>query len=361
MPSTGPNHSARLTTRRESDMLHGEEGISVTESEAYKMQQRNFLAEALTKGRTRQSWNDRLERWERPASESEEATIGRAADMVRRVMAGNKWFAAHRVQIAPQGSYHNNTNVRQEADMDLRAVHPDIFIEYAPNVHVPAAYASLGYYDMGRTYHDMAAQMRTEIASELAAKFGILSVDSSGGKAIRLKGITGSRAELDIVPCFTLHHVVWEPITAQYFTFKGIAILSNSGTWTLNYPDQHHANGIAKRARTQLRFKKNVRMLKRLRDELVESEIIKKGEVPSFLVECLVYGVEDISFLVETDDRYDRLQRIVRRIHEQLNDASWSSAAAEINGIKPLFGSRQPWTFDGAMRFTAAAWTRLIV
>src|SRR5262249_15910273 len=152
--------------------------------------------------RTRQSWNDRLVHWEKPASDSEEATIERAAATVRKVMARNSFFAGQGVQIAPQGSYYNNTNVRREADMDLRATHPDIYIESAPDVAVSVAYASLGYYGTGKTYGAMAAQTRAEIFSEFVHEFGITAVDSTGAKAIRLKGLTGSRAELDIVPCF---------------------------------------------------------------------------------------------------------------------------------------------------------------
>ncbi len=323
------------------------------------MAERNYLLEALAQSRTRQSWNDRLEHWEKPASASEEAMIERAATMVRDIMAKNQWFAAEGIQVLPQGSYYNNTNVRQEADMDLRAVHKDIYIEYAPGVIVETAYAALGYHSTGRTYGQTAAQMRAEIASQLSGRFGADHVDANGNKAIRLKRATGSRADVDVVPCFRLHHVIWNPFTRIYQTIEGAAIFGRDGTLIVNFPDQHHANGIAKRATTKLRFKKNVRMLKRLRDELVEGSVFNKGEVPSFFVECLAYGVEDEYFLVEADDRYDRLQRVVLRIHQHLNDATWLGTATEINGVKTLFGIHHPWTIDTARRFSAEAWTRL--
>jgi hypothetical protein len=262
------------------------------------MQQRNYLLEALARARTRQSWNDRLAHWEKPASESEEAMIERAATMVRRVMSTNSWFANEGVQIAPQGSYYNNTNVRQESDIDLRAVHRGIFIQYAPDVLVSRAYAGLGYFDTGRAYTDLAAHLRLEMAVELGGRFGALNVDTSGKKAVKVNGIPGSRAEVDIVPCFTLHHVRWNSIIDQYWTIKGVAILSRDGKWTFNFPDQHYNNGVAKRTRTRLRFKKIVRMLKRLRDELVDTGGLQANEAPSFLIECLVYDVEDSFFLV---------------------------------------------------------------
>jgi hypothetical protein len=181
-----------------------------------------------------------------------------------------------------------------------------------------------------------------------------------GNKAIRVNGVPGSRAPVDIVPCFQLHYVQWDSSRGQYLVIKGVAILARDGQLTINFPDQHHQNGIAKRARTQLRFKKNVRMLKRLRDELVEGGAIRADEVPSFLVECLMYRVEDDYFLLESDDRYERLLRVVTRIHEQLNDASWVSAAREINGVKLLFGSHQGWTLDAVKKFSAEAWVRLM-
>jgi hypothetical protein len=77
------------------------------------------------------------------------------------------------------------------------------------------------------------------------------------------------------------------------------------------------------------------------------------------LIECLVYGVEDQFFLVEDDERYDRLLRVVTRMYGQLHDQVWCATATEINGVKPLFGEEQAWTVDGARKFVVAAWQRL--
>jgi hypothetical protein len=325
------------------------------------MQQRNYLLEALAQSRTRQSWNDRLTHWERPASDSEEAMIERAAATVRALMSKNRWFAEEGVQVAPQGSYYNNTNVRLESDLDIRAVHPLIRAVYANDVIVDTANAVLQYNPAGRDFLQVAEQMRSEMAAEFMGEFGVLNVDASGNKAIRVNGVPGSRAPVDVVPCFQLHYVQWNPAVGRYFVTKGNAIFSRgNGRLTMNFPDQHHENGVQKRARTQLRFKRNVRMLKRLRDELVESRVFGAEEVPSFLVECLVYGVEDQYFLVETDDRYDRLVRIVTRIYEQLGDPTWVSNTLEINEVKFLFRPDQGWTAAAAKRFTAAAWNRLM-
>lgn len=316
----------------------------------------SLITQILAEGpRTRASWNDRFEHWERPASDSEEVQIGRAASMVRAALAGNAWLKAEGAVIAAQGSYFNNTNVRIESDMDLRAVHPLLRLEYGSTVHIPAAKSLLGIYDTGRTYQEIAQEMRRQAANDLGRGFGAQQIDATGNKAIRVKQLAGSRAPVDVVPAFRYYWVTWNAAAWQYDVAEGIAILSKNGTWTNNFPDQHYANGVAKRSRTVHRFKKQVRIFKRLRDELVRELKLSAGRAPSFLIESLAYAVEDAYFLVEADDRYDRTIRILYRMWELLNDPAWTTTATEINGIKFLFHATQPWTVEDAKGFVAAA------
>jgi hypothetical protein len=84
------------------------------------------------------------------------------------------------------------------------------------------------------------------------------------------------------------------------------------------------------------------------------------NQVPSFLIESLVYGVEDVHFLVDSDDRYDRILRIVNRILLQSLDTAWPPVATEINEIKLLLHSSQPWSLTNVRQFAAAARKRLV-
>jgi len=68
------------------------------------MQQRNYILEALAQARTRQSWNERLAHWERPASDSEEAMIERAARSVRDLMSSNTWACRRAGSTGPSSS-----------------------------------------------------------------------------------------------------------------------------------------------------------------------------------------------------------------------------------------------------------------
>jgi hypothetical protein len=224
----------------------------------------NSLATILAEGaRTRSSWNDRLAHWERPASDSEEIQIQRAANMVRTTLSGNLWLTRESVVISPQGSYFNNTNVRLESDMDLRAVHPLVRIVYADDVIVEYAERAHRIPQSGRYFSDVVAEMRREITASLTQKFGAASVDASGNKAIRLKKLPGSRSDVDIVPMFKYLWVWWNNSARQYWQNPGVAILGSDGTWIHNFPDQHYMNGVNKRAHTAQRFKRHVRIFKR--------------------------------------------------------------------------------------------------
>jgi hypothetical protein len=132
---------------------------------------------------------------------------------------------------------------------------------------------------------------------------------------------------------------------------QGTAILSKDcRTFTLNYPDQHSANGRSKRLNTGLQFKRVVRIVKRLRADMTERGILR-DKVPSFLVECLVYLVEDGYFTVPSDDRYERVTGVLNRLTEILGNPLIAFTKSEINGIKPLFGGGQAWGLDLAKTF----------
>ena len=64
-----------------------------------------------------------------------------------------------------------------------------------------------------------------------------------------------------------------------------------------------------------LQFKRVVRIVKRLRADMSERGICH-DKVPSFLVECLLYLVEDHYFAEPSDDSYGRVSRVINRLAE---------------------------------------------
>jgi hypothetical protein len=148
-----------------------------------------------------------LATWERPASDTEEAKIERAATMVRDAVALSDWIVSQAVKVFPQGSYFNNTNVRLDADMDLRAVHPLIRMHYGPGVARDLADRALGIAYPGPTLENTVTILRDQLAEALVYTFGGNNVDATGEKAIRVKELPSSRAKVDVVPAFRLMYV----------------------------------------------------------------------------------------------------------------------------------------------------------
>ena len=306
--------------------------------------------------RTRSDWNSRFEHWQRPASDSEEQKIQRAARMVRNALAKNAWLMAEGVTVHTQGSYHNNTNVRLDSDMDLRIVHPGIKVQYDPNVHIETANQVLSYTFNGRSLSSLNTCMRAEVVAALGGDFGVRSVDDTGSRAIHVKALPGSRADVDVVPAFVLHHLLWIEAARQYRTTRGVGILSKDAcAWTFNFPELHTENGVAKRARTKQRFKRCVRILKRLRNEMVEAGVRAAEPIPSYLIECLAYRVDDAFYTDDSDDHFNRSYWIIRSLQELAADPGWLAGATEINDVKGLFGSWQGWTTAQVVAFLAAA------
>ena len=321
-----------------------------------------LLEAVIAAARTRNSWNQRFQHWERPASDSEESQIQRSAAMVGAALKTNNWLAQEGVQIRPQGSYHNNTNVRKDSDMDLCAWHPGIQVMVEPGLSAQEVRRWHGYTLTGHQIPDIAAELRRQVHVALVASFGKSNVHC-GNVAFRVSAVPGSRTDVDVVPAVQLHYVRRGKglFDATERVNEGVIIYALDGSQIMNFPRQHHENGKAKRARTAHRFKKVVRTAKRLRDELVGIGNLRPGQVPSFLVESLIYGVEDDVFLHDEDDRYGRMREVLLRLEAQSRDPLWQVTACEINGIKPLFWPGQPWSVADTQAFIASAlhWVRV--
>ena len=148
-----------------------------------------LLEAVLAAARSRYSWNERFEHWERPASDSEESRIQRSATMVHAALKTNNWLVQEGVQIRPQGSYYNNTNVRQDSDMDLCAWHPGIQVLVEPGLSAQEVYRWNRYTPAGSLIHETAAGLRREVHVALCAAFGPTNVHGGNMAFSRLGGI----------------------------------------------------------------------------------------------------------------------------------------------------------------------------
>ncbi len=291
-------------------------------------------------------WNHKFAEWHRPPSDAEEDRVERTARMIREVMRADANIAKHKVEVIPQGSYHNNTNVRLNSDMDLCVRYDQQLMWDAPaDLFLTAADLNVTPLVPG-TLEATARWLKHAIYEGLKLKFGARNVEW-GNKALKVRGLEGSRVDADVVTSVG-YWSVRHGLFGRHYVEKGTAIYTDKGSWIYNFPEQHHERGKAKNQRTSRRYKRAVRILKRLSDELG-----LQNPPPSFLVESLVYNCPDGVFT--GDDWYDTISLVVYWVYNATEKPDSAAKLVEANGIKPLFQVGQPWTVQEANAFAVAA------
>ncbi len=98
-----------------------------------------------------------------------------------------------------------------------------------------------------------------------------------------------------------------------------------------------------------------VRALKRLENDLVQADLLK--ELPSFLMECLVYNVpnERVNNTTYVADMRAVLAQIFNATKSDYDCQDW----LEVSERKYLFHSSQRWTRAHAHELADKAWNRM--
>lgn len=279
--------------------------------------------------------------WSKPPTSTEEQRCYNAESVVRNAIHSHRAFATRSIEVFPQGSYRNGTNVRANSDVDICVRCMDVCFS-----DVPSGYSKsdFGLVDATYTY----AEFKNEVESALKAYLGAAAV-SRGKKAFDLHANT-YRVDADVVPTF--EHRRYRPQDGNYLS--GTELRPDGGGAIVNWPDQNYANGTSKNKATGTRFKKLVRVLKRLRDKMVAEGSRAAEPIPSYLIECLVWNVPNNAFY---DEQYaENLRAILVHLYTNTQNSA-CNAWNEVNELKCLFGS-QPWTRTDVNKFVVAAWNR---
>lgn len=230
-----------------------------------------------------------LETWSHQGSTAQSATTYEA---IRKVLEDSRApYAGKKYRIFLQGSYANDTNIRgAESDIDIAV-----------------CITSSNYYDLDNlsdaekecfnsslspgnySFKDF----REELFAWLQANFG--AGVKSGNKAIFVPG-NGSRRDADVLPCFEHRRYMSFPSRAQATYREGICFWSKKGNKIVNYPVQHSDNCTSKHQATSSRFKPNVRVMKNIRNKMVDGGYIEDGTAPSYFLEGMLWNVTNGEF-----------------------------------------------------------------
>jgi len=243
-------------------------------------------------------WEQQCRTWSGPTSDTEDQKRDRTENAIRDAILNSPELTGRAVRVFAKGSYKNNTNVRLDSDVDVAVEFQEAMYYDAMDEVEGLSQAGLGLTPYSGSYP--IGRFKDDVEHALVKHFGSLAVDR-GNKAIHLREDSRSLSA-DVVPCFTYHRYYAMGYNSRPLYFEGIQIHPESGSRIENWPQQSYENGTAKNNATGRRYKRMVRILKRLENSMVEEGIIE--EVPSFLIESLVYNVPNEGFHNETYLQY---------------------------------------------------------
>ena len=296
-------------------------------------------------------WEALFSMWAKPPSQSEQERIDNAIRAVRKAVNSSEKLKSREIRVFVQGSYRNRVNVRRESDVDIGVMCHEVFLfHYPPGKES----ADFGHSDGNYSYR----RFKDELEEALVNYFGRRSV-TRGNKAFDVKE-NSYRVEADVVPVFEFRY--YYPSGS---CICGTALLPDKGGRIENYPerlleswpriDLHYENGVLKNRSTSLRYKGVVRILKTLRNEMEANGSIGAKPIPGFLIECLVWNVPDSEF---RGDKWDRtVQSVLLHLWSATKDENTCQEWCEVNDVKYLFRSFQPWSLRQAHEFIDEAWS----
>lgn len=290
------------------------------------------------------SLEDILKTWAAAPSATEQQKMENAETAVRKAIKASTKLANMDNSIIPQGSYRSRTNVRLESDVDVCVRLNSTFFPKYPAGKTNEDYGNI---DGSITFQEF----KNLIHIALGDYFGFDNI-TRGNKAFDVHS-NSYRVDADVVPAFAYHYYYGDR-RDDYTQPIGMAFDSDNGSRIINWPDQTYENGKIKHEGTGKRYKKIVRILKRLRDRMQEEKIEKAKNIASFLIESAVWNVPNEGFnhgTYEDDIRYV----LAHCFNETLSIGGYEKMY-EVNKIKLLFGKHQPWTREQAHNFFAAAW-----
>ncbi|MDO8594932.1 MAG: nucleotidyltransferase [bacterium] len=285
---------------------------------------------------------DQINRWANPPSDTENE---KSENSIRTVTDALRERFGTDISIVRQGSHRNKTNIKLDSDVDFAVVHTGYFFHDISDL----SDSDKQVYERGRTSAGYSfSQFKTDVYSVLTKKFGVGLVQKKN-KCIRVLGNT-YRLNADVVPAFE-HKRFSTPYTTSA---EGIGIWTDKGDYIQSYPEQHYKNGVKKNDDTSRAFKSVVRVLKNIRNDLVDKNLLKLEVMPSFFVESLVWNVAK-DFFSGTTWRED-VENVTAKIWNDMRDATIANEYAEVSDLMWLFRGKTNRTPKQAEDFMLEAW-----
>ena len=290
-----------------------------------------------------------LENWRKPASESEEQKISNAIAMIKDAVKSHSILKDKDIEFVIQGSYGNNTNVKLDSDIDICAMLKDTFYsEYRDG----ATDSDYGFIDGTNNFSDY----KSWIINAMNNKFGVANV-VTGNKSIKIKSNT-YRIQADVVPAFQYRNYSNDRTNNPNNFVEGIKFISSQNKIVINYPKIHIENGKSKNSNTGRRYKRTVRLYKRIKNKMIEDGLSVHSSISSFLIESLLWNTPNHIFN-NTQTWDDLLRNSIVHIYTQTKDENMSEDWREVSERFYLFRSERKWDRKQVTNFLTQMWNYL--
>lgn len=289
-------------------------------------------------------WESVFSSWSQGPGKTEQERAENAERQIRQAILASDKLKNRNIKVFTQGSYRNRVNVRQDSDVDIGVLCLDTYFPEYPDDNVKMEVAKAF---VPATYNY--ATFKNELEEALVSRFGRAAV-TRGSKAFDIKA-NSYRVESDVAAFFEHRRYV----TASNYR-SGVEMIPDNFNppRVRNWPEQHYQNGVSKNDATSRKYKRVVRILKKLSNEMSLNGIQSAKETPSFLIECLVFNASAPCF------EYFTYKQTVRAVLAELfnNTLSYDKCSewGEISELKYLFRDSQPWTRESANQFLSDAW-----
>lgn len=291
---------------------------------------------------------DTLNNWTAPLTKTEEQRAENTIKMIQNAINANYELKAMNIEVFTQGSFANNTNVRSESDVDVVVMLKSTFFDEYPEGIDRSYY---GFVPGSVTFD----HYRELVKSALKDKFGI-SYITDGNKSIKVHENT-YHVNADVVPAFQYRNYKYHNSRHADDFVEGIKFYAKDRTEIINYPKKHRENGIKKNSATGRNYKAMVRIMKHIKNDMAERNIIDDNIISSFLTECLVWNVPN-NKLTAYQTWTETLKQVIIFLYNAI-DENKHREWGEVSEMFYLFHADQKWTDQDAKEFLHLAWKYL--
>jgi hypothetical protein len=279
-----------------------------------------------------ENWENTFQQWSKPLSRNEQKLCGKAERAIRRAICKDSVLSKLNIGIFPQGSYRSGTGIGN-SDADF-------------NIYQWGAQekGSQGFRDFQK--------FKKLVEEALIHKFGTDNIQR-GNKVFNIhKNIF--KVNVDILASFAyLRDMERRKGSLAKRKIIEIEFYRDDGNYIVDRPEEGYANKTRKHKETGRRFKKTIRILKNLREEMRELDIRQSRNVPSPLIEAMVYNVPNNAFGHKkiTDDIKHILDYCIQNTSDDEKCKDWKEA----DRLRPVFSDTRSWRRQQAYDFLVAA------